>query len=395
MTQFLKNRWLLNKKIGEGSFGEIYQAYDSELQKNVAIKFEKKTEQRQTIKLDIAVIHQSKGSKYIPEFIYCGQTETHFFLVMELLGENLSQLRRKQKTSTFSLPTTIKLAIDMICGIEFVHSLGYIHRDIKPSNFAIKNIDSNESYSNLSPVLSIFDFGLSRKYIDSSGKMKPSRESVGFRGTARYASVASHEGKELGRKDDLISLFYCLIEFLYGKLMWSDIKDKQEILNLKTVFNSSKLPSELPHQFTTFFEYINSLKENDEPNYSYLKKLLINTYVSYGFAPNLKFDWEKNSVDYNLVSSFMASPYKNPNLSVFNFNSQFPNNPQNQNAFSQKFMNEVLDLKELYGQKTNEKRSNSNQEESPTKNQIADPKQYWKNQNQKSTSKCAMKCTIF
>eukprot|EP01156_Anaeramoeba_ignava_P022751 Anaeramoba_ignava/c21005_g1_i1.p1 GENE.c21005_g1_i1~~c21005_g1_i1.p1 ORF type:complete len:315 (+),score=120.55 c21005_g1_i1:382-1326(+) len=314
---------------------------------------------------------------------------------MELLGENLSQLRRKQKTSTFSLPTTIKLAIDMICGIEFVHSLGYIHRDIKPSNFAIKNIDSNESYSNLSPVLSIFDFGLSRKYIDSSGKMKPSRESVGFRGTARYASVASHEGKELGRKDDLISLFYCLIEFLYGKLMWSDIKDKQEILNLKTVFNSSKLPSELPHQFTTFFEYINSLKENDEPNYSYLKKLLINTYVSYGFAPNLKFDWEKNSVDYNLVSSFMASPYKNPNLSVFNFNSQFPNNPQNQNAFSQKFMNEVLDLKELYGQKTNEKRSNSNQEESPTKNQIADPKQYWKNQNQKSTSKCAMKCTIF
>ena len=58
-------------------------------------------------------------------------------MVMELLGENLSELRRRQPNNKFSLLTTMKLAIQMIKSIEAVHDLGYLHRDIKPSNFAM------------------------------------------------------------------------------------------------------------------------------------------------------------------------------------------------------------------------------------------------------------------
>lgn len=59
------------------------------------------------------------------------------------------------------------------------------------------------------------------------------RENVGFRGTARYASIQAHFGKELGRVDDLWSLFYMVIEFLTGTLPW---KGKEKVfleLNLR------------------------------------------------------------------------------------------------------------------------------------------------------------------
>jgi len=52
------------------------------------------------------------------------------------------------------------------------------------------------------------------------------RPSVGFRGTGRYASLNAHNGIELGRRDDLWSLFYTLVEFLRGKLPWRKEKDR-------------------------------------------------------------------------------------------------------------------------------------------------------------------------
>jgi len=52
------------------------------------------------------------------------------------------------------------------------------------------------------------------------------RPSVGFRGTGRYASLNAHNGIELGRCDDLWSLFYTLVEFLRGKLPWRKEKDR-------------------------------------------------------------------------------------------------------------------------------------------------------------------------
>lgn len=77
---------------------------------------------------------KKKDSPYVCRFIAFGRVpeEKFNYLVMELLGENFSSLRRKQPNGRFTLKTTLKLGKQMLSAIETVHKVGYIHRDIKP-----------------------------------------------------------------------------------------------------------------------------------------------------------------------------------------------------------------------------------------------------------------------
>jgi tau tubulin kinase len=63
-------------------------------------------------------------------FVTCGRHGEYNYLVMELLGENISDLRRRQASGRFSIITTCRLAMQMIRAIEAVHDLGYLHRDV-------------------------------------------------------------------------------------------------------------------------------------------------------------------------------------------------------------------------------------------------------------------------
>jgi len=51
---------------------------------------------------------------------------------MELLGNNLSQLRRSQARNQFPVSVTAALGIEMLGAIEVLHETGFLHRDIKP-----------------------------------------------------------------------------------------------------------------------------------------------------------------------------------------------------------------------------------------------------------------------
>jgi tau tubulin kinase len=120
-------------------------------------------------------------------------------MVMELLGDNISEYRRKQPDGRFSLGTTLKLGLQMLRAIEAVHELGYLHRDIKPVHILNNNIylSLKSNFAMGLPPLKkrtvfIIDFGLARKFLLPTGEVRPARDSTGFRGTARYASINSH-----------------------------------------------------------------------------------------------------------------------------------------------------------------------------------------------------------
>ncbi|KAJ6229531.1 tau-tubulin kinase 1 [Anaeramoeba flamelloides] len=275
----LKGRWRLLNKIGRGGF--------------VAVKMERIERKKKSLLYEVAVIKKLQDSKHSATFISSGRNTEYKYFVMELLGDNLSVLRKKQPSKKFSISTTIKLLIDMISSIEDLHALGYIHRDIKSSNFAIRKTKKSKTQEGIQKsYCCIIDFGLCRKYVQSNGELKPEREKVGFRGTAKFASINSHTEKDLSRRDDLWSLFYLIIEMLRGELPWGKYKDRNYILELKMQYTNKNFCKGLPEEFLLFYNYLDSLTFEDQPNYKYLKKIFTESYIRLGFDENTKYDWE-------------------------------------------------------------------------------------------------------
>ncbi|EGG14948.1 putative protein serine/threonine kinase [Cavenderia fasciculata] len=288
-NSLIKGRWTIVKKIGQGAFGEIYSGKNIINNELVAIKVEKIDTKKQVLKLEVAVLKKLQACPYVCRFITCGRHNDYNYMVMELLGDNLSELRRRQVDGKFSMTTTLKLGIQMIQSLEAVHDLGYLHRDVKPSNFAI-GLGPNKRH-----ITYLIDFGLARRYVLSSGEVRPARDSTGFRGTARYASINSHLSKDLGRRDDLWSIFYVLIEFAEGQLPWRKLKDKDQIGDMKVKLNTPDLVKDLPNQFTLFMKHLKSLNYDDRPNYVYLQSLLNECFLALGGNDQTSFDWELNS----------------------------------------------------------------------------------------------------
>jgi serine/threonine protein kinase len=75
----------------------------------------------------------SIGCKYTPKLLDSGKHEGKVnFIVLDLFGDNLATLRRRQRKKRFSLLTTLMLGRQMLRCLKEVHERGFIHRDIKP-----------------------------------------------------------------------------------------------------------------------------------------------------------------------------------------------------------------------------------------------------------------------
>mmetsp|Transcript_28666 Transcript_28666/g.64960 ORF Transcript_28666/g.64960 Transcript_28666/m.64960 type:complete len:561 (-) Transcript_28666:245-1927(-) len=283
----LKGRWKLTRKIGQGAFGEIYSGCDLNNQDPVAVKLERWDNKKAVLKMEVAVLKKLQHSPYACRYVHCGHFENHNYLVMELLGDNLSELRRRRPNGRFSLWTTVRLGIQMVQAVKAIHELGYLHRDVKPSNFAMGLAPGRREQCVM------IDFGLTRKFRLPSGQIRPARDIAGFRGTARYASINSHLSKELSRRDDLWSVLYVLIEFLTGQLPWRKLKDKEEIGLLKIHFNSAELVRDLPPTYLSFMQHLQALDYLDCPDYDYLVQLL--DQLGGGIAEQTAYDWEQET----------------------------------------------------------------------------------------------------
>lgn len=73
-----------------------------------------------------------KGKEHVCRFIGCGRNDRFNYVVMQLQGKNLAELRRAQPRGAFSLATTLRLGLQILRAIESIHSVGFLHRDIKP-----------------------------------------------------------------------------------------------------------------------------------------------------------------------------------------------------------------------------------------------------------------------
>lgn len=262
----LKRSFRVEKMVGGGGFGQIYRAVDlvragewsvvvkgvfQDSKLVVAVKVEPKSSESGRIVLELNILVQLAHSSHIPKVVgssrfrtrepvmfqyYSGEIGSYNFIIMQLLGSNVADLRKTQRTRCLTIGTvrrssgkgsrwtclqTSRVGIQCLEGIRQIHALGYIHRDIKPSNICV-GIGEHKR------VLYIVDFGMARRIRFPDGSFRPERTYASFRGTTRYVSLAAHERKEQGFVDDVWCLFFSLLELVEG-LPWKNILDQDQV----------------------------------------------------------------------------------------------------------------------------------------------------------------------
>ena len=186
-NQLISNRFLVGRRLGSGSFGELYAAKDTITQLEVAIKTEPMSSPAPQLQYESRIYKALAGGVGIPSVLWFGTHENYLCMAIQILGPSLEDLFNYCGRK-FSLKTTLLLADQMISRIEYMHSRYFLHRDIKPDNFLMGLTKSGNQ-------LYIIDFGLSKKYRDPRTNMHiPYRDGKSLTGTARYASLNTHLG---------------------------------------------------------------------------------------------------------------------------------------------------------------------------------------------------------
>lgn len=314
----LKGRFQILKKIGTGGFGSIYETKDILTDNLIATKVESTDSPKQVLSMEVKVLRRLQGYPHVCEFIYYGISDKFSYVCMSLQGKNLAELRRAtsiNSKSSFSLSTTLRLGQQILRAIKSIHSIGFLHRDIKPSNFAMGRHPHN------SKKVYMLDFGLARQYIQPGTSMKadrielrPPRPVAGFRGTVRYAAVNAHLNNEMGRHDDLWSLFYMIVEFANGSLPWRKIKEKEEVGKMKQLYDNRTLLKHLPTDFKEFLNHIEHLNYFMEPDYALLSSIFDRCMERRGIKSTDPYDWEYPVPESTASASILDAKTTTPDL---------------------------------------------------------------------------------
>jgi serine/threonine protein kinase len=296
----LKN-YVIRKRIGGGSFGDVYEADDNVTQRVVAIKVEISSMTAQ-LSNEYNLYQILSGMDGIPQVYAYSEYGKGHVMVMDQMGPSLEVLFRRCGR-TFSLKTVLMIADQMLRIIQWVHQCGILHRDIKPHNFLVGRGEfRNKIY--------LIDFGISAPYLDH--RTHEHRDYTGHNGlvgTAQYVSINTHLGDLQSRRDDLESIMYLLIRFLRGSLPWSDIRDGNaesrdvKIAQSKLRVSEQALCAGLPNEFLVVLSEIRRMSYEATPRYCHVRALFQRLFVRSGFIYDCLFDWDEAAAIHKPVPS--------------------------------------------------------------------------------------------
>jgi eukaryotic-like serine/threonine-protein kinase len=213
----------IEAKLGEGGMGVVYRAFDTHLDRPVAIKVlradattspERKRRFLQEAKAASALNHPN--IVHIYDISSSGGTD---YIAMEFVdGKTLNQLIAK---SGLALRDTLKYALQVADALARAHAAGIVHRDLKPANIIVGE-DGR---------VKLLDFGVAKltettvdSEVDSeastatmTAREDPQTEEGTIVGTVAYMSPEQAEGKKVDARSDIFSFGSVLYEMVTGR----------------------------------------------------------------------------------------------------------------------------------------------------------------------------------
>ncbi|KAI6192369.1 Protein kinase domain-containing protein [Aphelenchoides bicaudatus] len=287
--------WKILRKLDEGGFGQVYIV--TKKGALAALKSES---------------NDIEGEQpHIPYLYHAAKKKRFCYMVCTLLGDNLRTLRLGCKDEKFKPETWSRLAIQCLYSIKLLHDVGFVHRDIKPANFVLgHNKDPKRAR-----LIHILDFGLARSFAcfrDGNWVARRARRSAEFRGTVRYCSSFVHLREEQGRKDDIWSLMYMLIELHCG-LPWQRERNKEVLERRKLNTPDSVLLKYFPIECHIIVAHLRELDCYNRPDYLMISECFIQLVKKYKVDFSTPYDWEDPAVVEEIIKVRTKKPdYENP-----------------------------------------------------------------------------------
>ncbi|HET8935312.1 MAG TPA: serine/threonine-protein kinase [Polyangiales bacterium] len=207
----LNERYQLLRKLGEGGMGVVWEADDLVLGERVALKLLRTELARDAraleyLKSEVKLARQIGHAHVCRVFDMGSQSSAgktvHFLSMEPLRGPSLRSLLA---AGALSPQLALRLADQVLCGLQAAHAAGVLHRDLKPDNVLLRYPSPHE------PHAVITDFGLARAFRAGQRHVTASRTLVG---SAAYLAPEQVEESLLTEASDVYSFGVVLFELL-------------------------------------------------------------------------------------------------------------------------------------------------------------------------------------
>jgi serine/threonine protein kinase/Tol biopolymer transport system component len=236
------------EKLGEGGMGVVYKAHDTELDRDVALKFLPRHVTVNEVE-QARFLHEARAAAILNHPNICTvyaieKGDDQPFIVMEYVeGKTLREIVPVKK-----LQDAITYAIQIAEALQEAHTHGIVHRDIKAENIMVNSKNQ----------VKVMDFGLAK--LKGSLKLTKTSSTIG---TLAYMAPEQIQGGEVDARNDIFSFGVVLYEMLTGHLPF---RGEHEAAMVYSIVNEEPTPIQkyVPGISSELVHIVNRALEKDQ-----------------------------------------------------------------------------------------------------------------------------------
>lgn len=250
-------QYLLLELLGEGGMAKVFNAFDSRMERNVAIKVilpSKRSSKTflEQFEMEAKALASLTHTNIVKVLNYGVENEQPFLVMEYIPGGTL----KEAVTQKLPWQTAAAILAPIARALEYVHRQQIVHRDVKPSNILLQE--------DFQPMLS--DFGI-LKLLENKDEKMSSAIGVGV-GTPEYMPPEQGMGKEVDFRADIYSLGLVFYELVTGQKPFT--ADTPMAMVIKHVTDEIPRPTKIDRRIPPFVEraILRAVQKNPQDRYA-------------------------------------------------------------------------------------------------------------------------------